>query len=1203
MHGGMKTYTGSAADARQYVEADRGRADDYYLSEGTGIAERYAASPRTGVRRMEPLTGDAYEAWVAGVEPMTGASKGRLRNDDRAVRFVEVTVNGPKSWSLAAELHPDISAAYDAAQDRAATQIVGWLAEHATTRVGSRGAQVQVPVQQIEAATVRHYTSRAGDPHRHLHLQINARVFAANAWRGLHTVGVRDSLDAINGIGHAAVMTDPGFREALAAHCFTLKADGEVEQLAPFTGSFSARAAQIGRNIELYETQWRATNAGQEPDPALRRSWDARAWADGRPDKIRPEAGADLTARWVTELHALGYRDQHQRVPLEAMSVGSLDRDGSVEVVLVRLATWRSGWNAADVRGEVEQLLARANVVVEATVRTELAEDLTARALTRCVPLLVRAGLPEHIRALTSQRVLAVEHELADRLAARAATTAAESSTPALDVAHVLARRLDATQVAAAAGLASAARLVVVEGAAGAGKTTTLSATRDLLEARGHRLVVVTPTLKAAQVAEREVGTRTGSAAGLAFRHGFRWDEHGRWTRLVPGQSDPLTGAVYTGPGAAAVLRAGDLLLVDEAGMLDQDTARALLTIADEHDARVAMVGDRHQLSAVGRGGVLDLAARLVAPEACLTLDTVHRFARQIVAADGTIATVPDVEYADLSLAMRTGDDAATVFEALIARGQIRVHGSDGDRRAALADLAVADLIDGTKTMVVADTREQVAELNAAIRDRLVAAGRVNDDQATATRAGQRVGVGDRVVTRRNDRDLDIANRDTWTITAVHQDGAITVTGEHGPRELPASYVTPHVELAYVSTVHGVQGDTATSAHVVIGEHTGAASAYVGMTRGRTANVAHLAADSMDEARERWVAVFARDRADLGPAHAARQAETEAARYAEPRPLEQVLAELHRWWTLEQDCLDRLAHQEQRRDLLRKIVPLRAARDREVPPLEDVHRQARETAHQAQLNADAAKTVLTRETDRIRDSLISSWDAQRDTARRHAQTIRDGTGRFGQRGANVTRAKQELTVWADAWRPTVPDLPVDTERLVDRLLLLFENRYELYDTLDHAARPQAVDAHPDAVAALADAESAAQMSRTAWQTYCDSDTYYDRALGHYGNLARTEHPEKALDDAERADEAISSRLTATQSKLANLHGEPAIRILPVARLEQERAAWRLDHDTQSAHTRHVNAAGYAAERPSGHQLGYEPVDVAARRDSGRGISR
>ena len=73
------------------------------------------------------------------------------------------------------------------------------------------------------------------------------------------------------------------------------------------------------------------------------------------------------------------------------------------------------------------------------------------------------------------------------------------------------------------------------------------------------------------------------------------------------------------------LLRPGDLLPVDEAGMLDQDTARALLTIADETGARIALVGDRHQLPAVGRGGVLDHAHAWTHPTAVLDLDTVHR--------------------------------------------------------------------------------------------------------------------------------------------------------------------------------------------------------------------------------------------------------------------------------------------------------------------------------------------------------------------------------------------------------------------------------------------------------------------------------------------------------------------------------------------------------------------------------------------------
>jgi exodeoxyribonuclease V alpha subunit len=57
MHGGVKFYRGSAAAARSYVEADRSRADDYYLAEGTGVAERYVATtpPAVGGRGVSAV--------------------------------------------------------------------------------------------------------------------------------------------------------------------------------------------------------------------------------------------------------------------------------------------------------------------------------------------------------------------------------------------------------------------------------------------------------------------------------------------------------------------------------------------------------------------------------------------------------------------------------------------------------------------------------------------------------------------------------------------------------------------------------------------------------------------------------------------------------------------------------------------------------------------------------------------------------------------------------------------------------------------------------------------------------------------------------------------------------------------------------------------------------------------------------------------
>ncbi len=70
MHGGMKVYRGAAAAAaRNYLEVDRSRADDYYLAEGTGVARRLAAGPEGPVLELAALTGDACEAWVPGLDP------------------------------------------------------------------------------------------------------------------------------------------------------------------------------------------------------------------------------------------------------------------------------------------------------------------------------------------------------------------------------------------------------------------------------------------------------------------------------------------------------------------------------------------------------------------------------------------------------------------------------------------------------------------------------------------------------------------------------------------------------------------------------------------------------------------------------------------------------------------------------------------------------------------------------------------------------------------------------------------------------------------------------------------------------------------------------------------------------------------------------------------------------------------------------
>lgn len=1179
MHGGVKVYRGAASAARAYVEADRSRVDDYYLSEGGGLARRFGASPGEGGTDLGTLDGEGYEQWVAGHDPDTGQARGRLRQDGNAVRFVEITVNGPKTWSLAAALNPEIVAAYDAAQDRAAEQIIGWVGEHATTRVGPRGRQVQVPVERIEAAVVRHYTSRAGDPHRHLHLQVNARVFAQGQWRGLHTVGFRDSIEALNGIGHAAVMCDPEFRAALAAAGFTLDpASGEVAELAPLVGAFSERAAQIGRNIDRYEAEWRTANPGQEPGPAVRRSWDRRAWKDARPDKIAPQDGAELVAAWNQQLRDLGYRDPTTQpglpMVLGAPRVGEFDRDATVETILVRLGARRSAWNAADIRGQAEKAIAAAGLVADPAVRTELAEDLSARVVDACVPLLHHAGVPEHVRALTSPRVLRTEADIVARLAGRAGVP------PGLAVLSPEAGTgLGELQCAAAAALASDAELVVIEGAAGAGKTSTLAAAKDVLAEQGRRLLVVTPTLKAAQVAAREVGT-AGSVAWLVHQHGFRWDTDGRWTRVA---ADPAPGAV---------LGRGDLLLVDEAGMLDQDTARALLTVADEMGARVALVGDRHQLPAVGRGGVLDLASRWVSPEAHVDLDVAHRFA--------------DPEYAAISLALRTGSPTYTppdqdagernggpvgerdgerdgervgeVWDALWRRGQVRIYPSDAERTQALARLA-ADAIhshhgghDGMRMM--ADTREQAAVLNGAIRDRLVAAGHVDDSRAVATNAGERLGVGDRVATRRNDRDLNVSNRDTWTVTDIGADGSLTLRGRRATdlRGLPAGYARKYVELAYATTVYGAQGDTTSTGHLMLGEHTSAASAYVAMTRGRHHNVAHLVADDEEDARRQWEQVFARDRADLGPAATADRAAEDIERYGtQPptRPLEEVLTDLWTAWTREADLHERHQRLVGERDAIQHVA---AIHERYTPDRERLSGEAdnaRRSGFDARQQVADLDAALKHETADLQTRIWGAWHQELAQARRTAEVVRDGAGRLGQHRRQVREASNELTAFAQRWHPAMPDLPTGPAELAEQVMWLHGRRVD--DPINAYIARTVADAHPDADQ-IRDAE---RHAYTAYNRAEHARTRLDEAmyaeLRPYGQTAHTRDATERLDVVADELARVARDLRTAGARAQALASEPSVRTLPDGGLDGQHDRWAADHlARRQAATRETN---------------------------------
>ncbi len=180
-------------------------------------------------------------------------------------------------------------------------------------------------------------------------------------------------------------------------------------------------------------------------------------------------------------------------------------------------------------------------------------------------------------------------------------------------------------QIEAAAAAASSDPLVIVEGAAGSGKTTMLATAIQAANERGGVVRVVAPTKKAADVAHQALGAPADSVAALVHAHGYRWNRDGVWQHASPSATSTRRLAAPT-PAHRSQRGCGGVsgLWWMRPGMLDQDSALALFTVA-ERGATLALIGDRAQLPAVGRGGVLDMAAQIRGHT--IDMAEVHRFA------------------------------------------------------------------------------------------------------------------------------------------------------------------------------------------------------------------------------------------------------------------------------------------------------------------------------------------------------------------------------------------------------------------------------------------------------------------------------------------------------------------------------------------------------------------------------------------------
>ena len=398
---------------------------------------------------------------------------------------------------------------------------------------------------------------------------------------------------------------------------------------------------------------------------------------------------------------------------------------------------------------------------------------------------------------------------------------------------------LSVDQALAVEKIATSGRVLdVLVGPAGSGKSTTMAGLRAAWEEEhGPGSVIgLAPSAVAAQVLAHELGIETENTV--------KWLHEWRRIPELKSRRDRFAlnlarNAYPHSPGAAKLrarvavidqtiaerrLKAGQLVIVDEASLAGTLALDELVGAARQSGSKILLVGDGAQLGSVEAGGAFSLLVKdrgdLVAE-----LTDIRRFSSEWEKA--------------ASIELRLGNKAA--IDDYEAHGRI----TEGTREVLLDAIYAAwknDVDAGKSSLMIAGDSTTVTELNARARADRVSEGTVSDEGLLIA-DGQTAGVGDEVVTRQNNRLVTtgrtwVKNGDRWMVTATNSDGSMALRRANGGGEVvvTADYVAHHVELAYATTAYRSQGRTTDTAHAVVSPATTREVLYVSATRGRESN-------------------------------------------------------------------------------------------------------------------------------------------------------------------------------------------------------------------------------------------------------------------------------------------------------------------------------------------------------------------------------
>lgn len=359
-----------------------------------------------------------------------------------------------------------------------------------------------------------------------------------------------------------------------------------------------------------------------------------------------------------------------------------------------------------------------------------------------------------------------------------------------------------------------AQQIAVVIGFAGAGKSTMLAAARDAWDRQGYRVHGAALAGKAAEGLEE--------SSGIASRTLASWE--------------------YGWQAGNGELGKGDILVIDEAGMVGSRQLSRFVAEAEARGAKLVLVGDHEQLQAIGAGSPFRaIAERVGAVELSEIRRQKEDWQRHASIAFATHRTSEGLAaYGDRG-GVQFGTDRDETRTALV-----RDYLTDLEQRPSGSRIALAHRR--------ADVRAVNADIRAALQERGLLASNAGEGAAKNDRDADTLGrevvyrtndgkrafaSGDRIVLLENNRDLGAKNGMLGTVQAVEAD-ALHIRldgsgdGRNGARviSIPVNRYQAF-DHGYATTIHKSQGATIDRAFVMASASMDRHLTYVAMTRHR----------------------------------------------------------------------------------------------------------------------------------------------------------------------------------------------------------------------------------------------------------------------------------------------------------------------------------------------------------------------------------